>query len=51
MSKKKPVLTARGKWEATLRNIRALKNRLTKLEARVEALENPAPIPPPPPVV
>lgn len=35
----KTTLTNRGRWDATLRNIRALKARLTKLEARVKSLE------------
>lgn len=34
---KSPV--TRGKWEATLRNIRAMKKRFTTLERRVQRLE------------
>lgn len=34
---KKPVVT-RGKWEATLKNIRVLKRRIEKLEFNLAAL-------------
>jgi len=33
------AIVTRGKWEATLHNIRAMKKRWTKLEQRVRKLE------------
>jgi hypothetical protein len=42
---KKPVHTApaRGTWEITLRNLRALKKQLAALDVRVTALEREPP--------
>jgi hypothetical protein len=58
--KRRPLRPQKQPQDATLRNARAskkrdveiearLSERITALEARVETLENPAPIPPPPP--
>lgn len=40
MTKKKaPRPVTRGRWEATMRNIRAMKKKLTKLDRRIQRLE------------
>jgi hypothetical protein len=39
MAKTTPTPVTRGKWEATLRNMRAMTKKVTALERRLQALE------------